>query len=174
MKPYIVTYAGVPGSSKSIVAHHLSVAFSLPIFSTDNIRFEVKEDLRAADITLPEPLREYERRYDERWEALLASGKSCIFDASMDRRWETVKQQLVEAGYDWYLIDMELSRDFLLELYGSTKRQKAIEELDAYLRQHKMFIERYAADVSLQIDDQGFAKRLQLAENGLRTFLEAK
>jgi dephospho-CoA kinase len=40
---FVIVFAGVPGSSKSIVAYYLSETYSLPIFSTDNIRFEVKE-----------------------------------------------------------------------------------------------------------------------------------
>ncbi len=170
LKPYIITFAGVPGSSKSIVAYYLSIAFSLPIFSTDNIRYEVKEDLLASDINQPHALKEYEHRQTTRFQKILKSKQSFIRDGSVDRRWQEVKEKLLASGYSWCLIDMELSRDFLINLYGKTNRVWAIEELDTYMTQHNDFMKKYSKDITVKITDQLFKERNLVAEAAVRKF----
>jgi len=172
-KPYAITFAGVPGSSKSIIAYYLSMTFSLPIFSTDNIRNEVKEDLLACDINEPEALKEFKRRQGKRFQEILKRKQSFIRDGSVDRRWQEIKEQLDVAGYTWCLIDMELSRDFMINLYSKTNRVWAIEELDAYLAQHTKFIEKYSHDITVKITDQLFKERNSVAEVTVRKFLES-
>ncbi len=174
-KPYAVVFAGVPGSSKTIVAQHLSCRFGLPIFSSDVVRSEVKEDLLASNINKPEALAEYEKRYEARFAKLLAEGSPLIFDNSVDRRWSTIKHKFQDEGYEWFMIDMELSRNFLVRLFKATGRQKFIdEEMDAYLMQHQSFLNRFDEDINLRITDYTFAKRLVVSENGLRQFLKRR
>src|ERR1700722_19094343 len=132
-KPYVITFAGVPGSSKSIIAYYLSEVFSLPILSTDNIRFEVKEDLLIDNINEPKALKEFGLRQSRRFHQMLNRKMNFIRDGRVDRHWPEVKEQLQSAGYDWCLIDMELSKDFLLNLYSKTSRPRAIRELNSYL-----------------------------------------
>jgi predicted kinase len=171
-KPYVITFAGVPGSSKSIIAHYLSINFSLPIFSTDNIRYEVKEDLLVSDINEPKASKEYNYRQNKRFQDILELKKNFILDGSVDRRWQEVKNQLNAAGYNWCLIDMELSRDFMINLYTKTNRPRAIEELDAYLVQHANFMKKYSSDVKLKITDQLFKDRNSIAEKTVRKFID--
>jgi hypothetical protein len=171
-KPYAITFAGVPGSSKSIIAYFLSIVFSLPIFSTDNIRNEVKEDLLVSDINKPGALKEFKYRQAKRFQEVLKLKKSFIRDGSVDRHWQEIKEQLDTAGYAWCLIDMELSRDFIINLYSKTNRVRAIEELDAYLAQHTKFIEKYSSDITVKITDQLFKERNSVAEVTVRKFLE--
>jgi hypothetical protein len=173
-KPYIVTFAGVPGSSKSIIAYFLSITFSLPIFSTDNIRFEVKEDLLALDSNEPKVREEYNRRQTKRFQQILEQKKNFILDGSVDRRWHELKDQLSNSGYTWCLIDMELSKDFLLNLYSKTGRLRAIEELDDYLAQHLEFMKRYSSDVTVKITDELFKDRNSVAQTALRKFLSSQ
>src|SRR5258708_2412315 len=101
MKPYVVTFAGIPGTSKSIIAQHLSCTFDLPIFATDVIRYEVKEDLQVSDINLPEALSLYEKRRDNRFTKLLNDKKCFIFDGSQDRNWPHTKLQLEQADFGY-------------------------------------------------------------------------
>ncbi len=170
-KPYVIVFAGVPGSSKSIIAYHLSITFSLPIFSTDNIRNEVKEDLLVNNINEPEALKEFEFRQGKRFQEILGRKQSFIRDGSVDRHWQEIKEQLASAGYSLCLIDMELSRDFMINLYSKTNRVKAIEELDIYLAQHTDFMKKYSSDVTVKITDQLFKDRNSIAEVAVCKFL---
>lgn len=173
-KPYTITFAGVPGSSKSIIAYFLSIALSLPIFSTDNIRYEVREDLLVSDINEPTALKEFEHRQKERFQEILKTKQSFIRDGSVDRHWEEIREQLNIAGYNWCLIDMELSRDFMINLYSKTGRKKAIEELDAYLAQHTNFMKRHSDDITVRITDQLFENRNSVSEISVRKFLKQR
>ena len=161
----------MPGSSKSIITYSLSIAFSLPIFSTDNIRNEVREDLLVSNINEPRALKEYKRRQEQRFQETLKSSQSFIRDGSVDRHWQEIKEQINTAGYRWCLIDMELSRDFMINLYKKTNRAWAIEELDAYLVQHTNFMKKYSSDITIKITDQLFKKRNSVAEAAVRKFL---
>ena len=172
MKPYAVVFAGVPGSSKTIIANYLSGIFGLPVFNNDQLRHEVKEDLMLDDINIPEALAEFEKRLKARYLAFLGTGRPIIFDSGVDRRWAETKQLLQDAGYSWYLINMELTKPFLAKLFKATGRAGlATDYLDKYTAQHEAFIKKYAADVNLQISDDAFKNRLALAEDGLRKFI---
>lgn len=173
VKPFAVVFAGVPGSSKSIITNYLSVKFALPVFSNDQLRFEVKEDMMSDDINRPDVLSEYERRYVERFEELLATGNSMILDGSIDRRWAQIKKQLIDHDYYWFVIDMELSSTFLIKLFVATGRPKFLSQLPSYLKQHKEFMNKYSADISLKLTDGDFKGRLKLTERGLRTFIKS-
>lgn len=173
-QPYAVCFAGVPGSSKSIVAHHLSCEFGLPIFSTDNIRFEVKEDMRVPDINIPTALAEYDTRVAERRRYFLSKNSPIILDGSVDRRWNGIRQELLEARYDWFVINMELSHDFLIDLFTATSRYHTIGELDVYLKQHHEFIREFKDVVQVTITDATFPDRLTVAAEALRQWLSGR
>lgn len=182
-KPFAVVFAGVPGSSKTIIASFLSGSFGLPIFSNDTLRHEVKEDMLVNNLVLkddllqrginaPVALAEYERRLKERHSELLSTGRSIIFDGSVDRTWRGRRQRLEDHGYLHYMISVELSKAFLENLYSATGRASSIAQLDRYFAQHRLFLEEYDDDVSLQITDENFRDRLNVAANGLREFLQ--
>lgn len=170
-KSFVVIFGGVPGTSKTPVAYYLSWEFSLPIFSHDAIRNEVKEDLLVDDINAPEALKEFEKRAAERREQLLGSGKPVIFDSSVDRKWATQKEQLESRGYSWYLINFELSKPFIENLYKA--KDYNLDVLDHYLGQHKEFMDEHASDVSLEINDGNFSERLSLADSRVRKFIDS-
>jgi predicted kinase len=170
-RPYAVVFAGAPGSSKSIVAHHLSMQFNLPIINRDIIRSEVKEDLLATSINEPRAKQEFEKRFNQRWQQILSAKQSIILDASVDRSWPETKAQLQAAGYSWFMIDMELSRDFFIKLFAATKRRKGIEQLDGYLEDHRKFMDNFGDEVDILIDDNTFKDRLRVSEEALRKFL---
>jgi predicted kinase len=173
-QPFAVVFAGAPGSSKSIVAHHLSIEFNLPIINRDIIRSEVKEDLLVDSINQPQAKKEFEKRFEERWQAILNAQKPIILDGSIDRSWEKLKVQLETAGYRWLIIDMELPRKFFVKLFIATKRPKAIEQLDGYLEDHRKFMKRYGSEVDIKIDDNLFPRRLEVTTSALKEFLTAK
>jgi hypothetical protein len=173
-KPLCITFAGVPGSSKSIVAHYISERFGLPILSSDNLRFEVKEDLLVDNINLPHALEEFEGRKEARLAWLLARHRSFILDGSVDRTWQDLKKRLETAGYAWFIVDMELSADFLTNLYQKTGRDWAVEELPRYMNQHQIFMAEHAGDVGVQITDETFVQRTSTAEAALRAFIDDK
>lgn len=174
-KPYAVVFAGMPGTSKTPIAHYLSCEFGLPILSTDQIRFEVREDLRIDDINKLGGIEEYQRRLQERYNRLMSTRTSFIFDGSMDRRWAERKQRFLQSGYDWFMISMELTKPFLAGFYGATGRASwADKNLDYYLGQHNEFMAEHSADINLQIDDNNFADRLKIAAEGLKRFLVSR
>jgi predicted kinase len=184
-KPYAVVFSGVPGTSKSIVAHALSCNYDLPILSSDNVRFEVKEDLRVQNLNIREDLNfssvnqngalvEYERRIKERRHEALARGMPVILDGSVDRTWQDVRDQLQEHNYDWFMVDMELSRKFLEELYTGTGREAYIGQLDAYIADHQRFLAQHSEDISLEITDATFLDRRKVAIDGLGRFLDTR
>jgi predicted kinase len=182
-KPFAVVFAGVPGSSKTIIAVYLSGKFNLPMFSNDTLRYEVKEDMLVERLVLPEDLlqrginapvalAEYERRLQQRHEELLSTGQSIIFDGSVDRTWTGRRQRLIDAGYAWYLISIELSRPFLEALFNATGRASSIAELDHYFEHHERWLELHAGDVDLEITDANFRNRREVAADGLSGLLE--
>lgn len=174
-KPFIVTFAGVPGVSKSPISNYLSCEFNLPIFNNDQIRYEVREDLRLKSINDPGGVEEFEKRASTRQKKLFAERTNVIFDSSIDRRWADLKKQLKQANYDWFIIDLELSKAFLLKLYKQTGRSEwADQHLEAYMRQHKEFVDAYDKDVNLHITDETFPARLQESARALQEFIKAR
>lgn len=169
--PFCVVFAGVPGSSKSIIAYYLSLNFRLPILCTDNIRFEVKEDLLVSNINEPSVLAEYAQRYEERLAEALKHKSSFIHDSSVDRRWYELKQRLLGAKYDYFLISLDLSKGFLNTLYLKTGRKSALDQLNIYYDQHEAFRRNFAQDVTVSIGDADFLKRNQITAAALSTQL---
>jgi hypothetical protein len=175
MKPYAVTFAGVQGSSKTIISNYLSWKFGLPIFNNDQLRAEVKEDLMVDNINIPEALAEFEKRMTGRRLEIFATRRPIIFDGSVDRRWEESKKQFLDADYDWFLVSLNLSKEFLVKLFNSTGRAKfAQTKLDGYLKQHEEFVDKYDSDVSVRITDETFKDRLKVSADGLQSFLDKR
>lgn len=183
-KPYAVVFSGVPGTSKSSIADYLSWNFDIGILRSDSVRFEVKEDMRVDNLSIGEDLdfsgvnpngalEEFERRLRERRYTILALGKLIILDGSMDRKWPEVKDELHRYGYDWFMINMELSREFLVNLYTGTGRESFIPQLDGYMRDHAKFLDQYNTDIDLSITDHNFNARLKIAASGLQTYIDS-
>ena len=171
-KPFAVVFAGVQGSSKTIISNYLSAKFNLPVFNNDQLRFEVKEDMMADNINRPDVLAEYERRYKERFEELLATGHPMLLDGSIDRRWEQTKDQLKAADYAWFVISMELSPSFLERFFVATGRPKFLDKLPNYIADHEKFMADHSREVNLQISDEQFPKRLELSAKALQEFID--
>jgi hypothetical protein len=160
-KPIFVTFAGVPGSSKSQIANYLSYNLFLPVFCNDNIRSEVKADIGELNEE------EYQQRRAERLKKLFQSQKSFIYDASIDRRWDTLRQDVINAGYKVVIISLDLSKSKIQELYESHDKPESLPFIDQYIGQHERFLKNYQKEVTLSIDDETFAFRLERVKNAI-------
>lgn len=157
MNKFCITFAGAPGSSKTPIAYLLSQKFNLPIFNNDTIRTEVMEDLGSL---IQE---EYIKRRDQRFLDLIESGKSFIFDASVDRTWQEFSDILIKNEYQSFIISMDLSKALLSKLYQIKDYKQGARDIDHFLEDHQAFLDKYGKEVTLSISDQDFSKRLELA-----------
>jgi predicted kinase len=172
-RPFAVVFAGLPGTSKSIIAFYLSGKFGLPMFNNDQLRFEVKEDLLADNINRPDALAEFERRLTERVDEILSTKRPIILDGSVDRRWVERKAQLDKHGYGYFLINMELSPEFIENLWIMTGRQALISKyLYPYIPDHQKFLEHWHDEINLEINDRNFMDRNKIAAVALQEFVK--
>jgi hypothetical protein len=173
-KPFIITFAGVPGTSKTPTAFHLSYTFQLPIIQMDAIRMEVREDLLIHDGADPRVLGEYRRRSITRYQALLKAGVCFIDDSSADRSWKQQPTdqyyQLQEHGYDCFIISMDLSMEFIRKLYAAN-HSLSKDNLEELFNDHRQFLEKYSDDVGVHITDQQFLERMSICERAVKVFL---
>jgi len=165
-KPFCITFAGPAGSSKTPIAIYLSYQLNLPVFSNDAIRSEVIGDLGSLDQD------EYLRRRDKRLKELVKKQVSFIYDASVDRQWDKREEWRKQANYNWLIISLDLSKDFLVKLYQSKDRQKSLKYLDKMLAEHDMFVAQYGHDIGLHITDQDFPRRLELSYKKAKEFIK--
>lgn len=170
--PFAVVFAGIPGTSKTVISHYLSGKFGLPIFNNDQLRYEVKEDLLVDNINEPHALAEFEKRLTQRVDELLTTKRPIILDGSVDRRWLERKAQLDKFSYGHFLINMELSPQFLENLWKKTGRAELIPKyLYPYLPAHQDFINRYGDEIDVEINDGNFLRRNQVAAEALERFI---
>lgn len=167
----LITFAGAMGSSKTPIAYHLSCKLGLPIFNNDAIRTEVIEDLGVLDVG------EYERRRNSRLEDLGKRGVSFIYDASVDRDWALLKENVAPLGYRTFVISMDLGQEFLASLYARKMKHNQgyaefLARIESSLADHKSFLEKHGGEVSLHIDDASFADRLEMSYIKVKDWLE--
>ena len=157
-------FAGVPGSSKSPIAHHLAWNLGLPVFNNDILRTEVKEDCLELD------QQEYEKRRDERALALMDKGAPFIYDASIDRAWEIHSKRLEERGYECFIISLDPSKELLERIYKA-KDYTQFDLLKFRQPEHDAFLEKYGNLVNLRISDEDFPDRLSLSLRAVRSWI---
>jgi hypothetical protein len=176
-KPFIITFAGPPGSSKTPIAMHLSYTFNLPIIQMDAIRMEVREDVLVEDINEPRALKEFTKRAWERYQPLLQKGVCFIDDSSADRSWKQRPTdqyyQLKQYDYDFFIISIDLSREYLQKLYDIKDAPQG-EQADRYHNDHVQFLELYSDDVGVHITDHNFLDRIKVAEEAVKGFLAGR
>ena len=163
-------FAGAVGTSKTPIAHYLSVHLGLPIFSTDAIRSEVREDTGKAELDLDIFIPLKENRFKE----IVARGRSFIFDASIDRHWDEIKAELAKKKYRWFIISMDLSHKFIKRLYEIKNYQESIERLDQLITDHNNFLAQNEAEVGFCINDSNFPDRLEMALQAASKFVGKK
>lgn len=168
MKPYCVTFAGAIGTGKTPIAHMLSVTFGLPIHNNDAIRSGVIEDFGE----LKEE--EYVRRRDESIRTAIASGRSFILDASIDRSWDRLKAKLDEAGYDVFVISLDLRLPFIQKLHTWKSYPNSSELIEEFYNDHEKFLEAHDDVVNVHIKDEDYPERFVLARDAFKKWLEKR
>lgn len=152
-----ITFAGAVGSSKTPIANYLSTKLQLPIFSNDAVRSETIEDFGSLDQT------EYIKRRNQRLTEIAKNKVSFIYDASVDREWSRLKERLEAGGYKWFIISIDLSRNFLEKLYQRKKYLEPLKQIDKLINDHDVFLEKYGNDVAMHITEKDFDKRLKIS-----------
>lgn len=163
-KPFCIAMAGPAGCSKTPVAFYLSQQLGLPIFSNDAIRTEVQEDTLQSDFDIPE----YSNRRNDRLRDLLQPKRSFIYDASVDRRWSELEEELIKQGFRWFIISFDLSFEFWQKICKAKGYQATREQTDKWYADHQNFIEHYRDDIDLVINDSNFTKRTEIALSAVR------
>jgi hypothetical protein len=175
-KPFIITFAGPPGTSKTPLAFYLSHTFQLPIIQMDAIRLEVREDLLIDDPNDPRVRAEFLKRAYERYQPLLQEKVCFIDDSSADRSWKQKPDdqyfQLAEHGYDYFIISMDLSQAFIDKLHAANHSLSKNDSAYFY-NNHQDFLKLYRSDVGTHITDDTFTDRMALCKKAVGDFLQA-
>lgn len=166
MKKYAILFAGVPGSSKSPIANHLSWNLNVPVFSNDVLRSESKEDNGSFDV------KKYEQLRDERLDQLAERNVSFIYDASVDRQAAQVAKWLADNEYESFVISLDLDRPFIEKLYAA-KDYTQLDLLDDWFEQHEAFLKEYSdvPDVHITADD--FPQRLEISLKSAKAWIDS-
>lgn len=163
-----IAFAGAIGSSKTPIATYLSWNLGLPIVSNDVLRSEVTEDLGEFD------QKEYEKRLNERRKRLTESGKSFIYDASIDREWPRLQEWLQSGEYTSFVISLDLSKTLLTRLHKTKGYSDSLKRLDDLIRDHQRFVQRYGNAINLRIEDSNFAERLDISLAAARKWIDSE
>ncbi len=167
-RPYIITFAGPIGVSKTPISHYLSIHLGLPIYNNDAVRSEIIQDLGTFD------QHAFEQRRNQRLQLVLSQQRPVIIDASIDRRWADSAPQLANAGFDACIISIDIERPFLQKLYQDKGFTEGIPQIDRLLTEHQQFLARYGDQVAVHITEENFPQRLAVALTGVQQWLEQR
>jgi len=166
MDKICILFAGVVGCSKTPISNFLSTRFNLPVLNNDAIRTEVLEDFYLFNQD------EYTKRRNERIQYIIENNISFIYDASVDREWKMAEELFGKYGYKFFIISINLSRDFIIKLYKTKNYTESIEKLDQLILEHNVFLNNYKEDVGLNIFDDNFNNRLQLSFEAIKNWID--
>ena len=161
MKPLVIFFAGATAAGKTDMAYYLSEQFSLPIFSTDAVRRDAKIKKDVVDVH--DAMDEFEAERDARCETLLKKGKPFIYDGSVDRKWPELKKLAEEHGFNWLLIDFDLSKQRIVKNKKMFDHIEPDEMFDKWIADHQRFHESNDQDAQLHITDDNYSQRYALA-----------
>lgn len=165
-KKFLITFAGAIGSSKTPIANYLSCKLNFPVLNNDAIRTEVPEELGYFSEE------EYLKRRNERIRDVLENCPAIIYDASIDREWKNWEDKIAKAGYKIFIISLDLSKDFLIELYKIKGYHESAEKIDQFFSDHEEFVKNYSHLIGLKITDENFKNRLELAYSAVSEWLK--
>lgn len=135
---------------------------------------EVREDLLLDNAADPMVRKEFLTRAYARYQSLLQSKVNFIDDSSADRSWKQKPDdqyfQLVEHGYDYFIISMDVSEKFITKLHNANKSTSR-GEAKRYYEDHRTFLELYSNDVGVHITDQNFPDRMAICEQAAGAFI---
>lgn len=167
-KPFCITFAAPVGASKTPIATYLSWNLGLPIWNNDAIRSEIAED--TGSCTQEELL----RRCNARIPKLLASRRSFIGDVSVNQIWSTYASWFEQAGYDVYIIAIDLTRDHLERMYLAKGYHDSLQRLDQLMETHNRFMEAYGKLCALRITEKEFPDRLEFVLTHVQQWLNQR
>lgn len=163
-QPICITFAAPVGSSKTPISNYLSGKLSLPVFNNDAIRSEIIEDYGLLDEE------KFLKTRDERLKDILDRRISFIYDASVDRRWKLLKGWLQEYGYKWIIISIDLSKDFLMDLYKLKDYDDSLKFIDRIISEHTDFLINFSGEVLVHINDENFSDRLAICFQAVKEY----
>jgi hypothetical protein len=161
-QPVCITFAAPVGSSKTPISNYLSGKLNLPIYNSDAVRSEIIEDEGFLDEE-----KFYQTR-DKRIKDILERKISFILDTSVDRRWKQLKEWLERYNYKWIIISIDLNKDFLAKLYKAKGYVESLQRIDKILADHKKFLQKFSAEVNIWINEENFAKRLEICYRAIK------
>lgn len=167
MNKICILFAGVVGCSKTPTANFLSTKLNLPVLNNDAIRTEVSEDLGFFDE------KEYLKRRNERIKYIIENNISFIYDASVDREWESMKKIYPDKyGYSIFIISINLSKEFIAKIYKAKNYSWSSEIVDKFILDHEIFLNNNKEDVGLNISENEFNNRLQLSLEATKKWID--
>jgi len=152
-----ITFAWVPGCGKSPIANYVSINFGIPILNNDFLRAEVVENLWYFDE------KEHKNRFWARLDLALSKNDILIWDFSVDRKWDELKEKLIEKDFKFFIISFDLSRKFIESLYRNKKYDIYFDWLEKYLLEHEKFVQTYKEDIWFVINEENYWERLKLS-----------
>ncbi len=142
--PFVILFAGVPGSGKSPIRNVLSYTFRLPVFENDAIRNEIREDF-ISETTNPDKFnKELMARVKQRLLYILENQISFIYDSSIDRKWPELAPILQKYNYTTFIISLDLSINFIEKLYQQKNYNAYLTKLKKQDHpEHQNFLKNY-------------------------------
>lgn len=123
------------------------------MFSNDIVRLELMAEKGELD------KQRYTHIKETRVEKLIASHKSFIYDASVDRHWGGDISLYEKAGYEHFLISIDYSLEKLKQIY-TNKGQYDFKHLEITYQDHQDFLVKYSDAVNLSLTVADFDNRL--------------
>ena len=84
---------------------------------------------------------------------------------------DSLCSKLSEYGYDWFIINMDLSKEKLVELYTRKNYNDSLPRLDQMIAEHNKFLQEYGEDINISIKDNDFRDRLKLSYSAVSDFI---
>jgi hypothetical protein len=103
----------------------------------------------------------------------LNKGQSFILDASIDREWINLRESVTKEDYQFFIISLDISKNFLIKLYKAKHYEESLSKIDELYNDHEEFLINYINDIALHITDRTFKQRLGLSENKFKEFLNS-
>lgn len=107
---------------------------------------------------------------DKRLKNILERRISFILDASVDRRWKILNEWLKKYNYNWIIISINLSKDFLMKLYQVKGYAYSLKSIDKIMSDHDNFLKNYSQEVKILINEDNFPQRLEVCYQAVRKY----
>jgi hypothetical protein len=103
----------------------------------------------------------------------MESGVSFICDLSIDRKWDLFKKQLTDNNYQFYIVNIDLSKELLTKLYKAKDYYESLKSIDKFIDDHDKFLKEYCNEINLHILDNNFKYRCELCYKKINDWLNS-